>query len=143
MFLKRLKFNNYRNYESLDFEFSKNKTLFVGKNAQGKTNLLEAIYVCSTTKSHRGSKDKEIIRFQQEESHIKLLVKKRDVPYRIDMHLKKNSPKGIAVNKVPIRKASDLFGIINIVFFSPEDLNIIKTIIFIQVIHIRKNRTEV
>ena len=107
-------------------DFSDGTNLLYGDNAQGKTNLLEAIYVCSTTKSHRGSKDKEIIRFQQEESHIKLLVKKRDVPYRIDMHLKKNKTKGVAINGIPIRKASELFGIVNVVFFSPEDLNIIK-----------------
>lgn len=107
-------------------DFSGGTNLLYGDNAQGKTNLLEAIYVCSTTKSHRGSKDKEIIRFQQEESHIKLLVKKRDVPYRIDMHLKKNKTKGVAINGIPIRKASELFGIVNVVFFSPEDLNIIK-----------------
>ena len=97
-----------------------------GDNAQGKTNVLEAVYVCSTTKSHRGSKDKEIIRFDEEEAHIKLNVRKSNVPYRIDMHLKKNKPKGIAINKIPIKKASELFGIVNVVFFSPEDLNIIK-----------------
>lgn len=88
--------------------------------------MLEAVYVCSTTKSHRRSKDKEIIRFDEEEAHIKLNVRKSNVPYRIDMHLKKNKPKGIAINKIPIKKASELFGIVNVVFFSPEDLNIIK-----------------
>ena len=55
-----------------------------------------------------------------------MCVRKMDVPYRIDMHLKKNKPKGIAINGIPIRKASELFGIVNVVFFSPEDLNIIK-----------------
>ena len=114
MIVESIELQNYRNYEKLHMDFSDG------------TNLLEAIYVCSTTKSHRGSKDKEIIRFQQEESHIKLLVKKRDVPYRIDMHLKKNKTKGVAINGIPIRKASELFGIVNVVFFSPEDLNIIK-----------------
>ena len=126
MIVESIELQNYRNYEKLHMDFSDGKNLLYGDNAQGKTNLLEAIYVCSTTKSHRGSKDKEIIRFQQEESHIKLLVKKRDVPYRIDMHLKKNKTKGVAINGIPIRKASELFGIVNVVFFSPEDLNIIK-----------------
>lgn len=77
-------------------------------------------------KSHRGSKDREIIRFDNDESHIKVNVKKNDMNYRIDMHLKKNKPKGIAVNGIPIKRAVELFGILNIVFFSPEDLNIIK-----------------
>ena len=82
--------------------------------------------MCSTSKSHRGSKDREIVRFGEDESHIKLNVLKNGMKYRIDMHLKKNKTKGIAVNGIPIKKAVELFGIINIVFFSPEDLNIIK-----------------
>lgn len=67
-----------------------------------------------------------MIRFQKEESHIRTIVFKNDNSYRIDMHLKRNKPKGIAINGVPIKKASELFGIINFVFFSPEDLNLLK-----------------
>ena len=78
------------------------------------------------TKSHRGSKDKEMIQFQKEESHIRMSVVKKEIPCRIDMHLKRNKAKGIAINGVPIKKASELFGMVNMVFFSPEDLNIIK-----------------
>ncbi len=63
MFLKRLKLKSYRNYEKFDFEFSKNKTLFVGKNAQGKTNLLEAAYYLSSLDSNRIKKDRELINF--------------------------------------------------------------------------------
>ena len=66
-----------------------------------------------------------MIRFGEDEAHIKLTVRKQDVPYRIDMHLKKNKAKGIAINGIPIRKASELFGIVNVVFFSPEDLNMV------------------
>lgn len=126
MIIESIELQNYRNYQQLHMDFSPGTNILYGDNAQGKTNILEAIYVCSTTKSHRGSKDKEIIRFQEEEAHIKLCVRKQDVPYRIDMHLKKNKTKGVAVNGMPIRKASELFGIVNVVFFSPEDLNIIK-----------------
>ena len=126
MIIESIELQNYRNYEKLHMDFSPGTNILYGDNAQGKTNILEAVYVCCTTKSHRGSKDKEIIRFSQDESHIKLNVRKQDVPYRIDMHLKKNKTKGVAVNGVPIRKASELFGIVNVVFFSPEDLNIIK-----------------
>ena len=107
-------------------DFSPGTNIIYGDNAHGKTNILESLYVCSTTKSHRGSKDREMIRFHEEESHIKLNVRKSDMPYRIDMHMKKNKAKGIAINGIPIKKASELFGIINMVFFSPEDLNIIK-----------------
>ena len=127
MIIESIELKNYRNYDKLHMDFSHGTNILYGDNAQGKTNILEAIYVCATTKSHRGSKDKEIIQFDRDESHIKLNVRKRDVPYRIDMHLKKNRAKGVAVNGVPIKKASELFGIVNVVFFSPEDLNIIKS----------------
>ena len=126
MIIESIELQNYRNYDQLHMEFSPGTNILYGNNAQGKTNILEAVYVCCTTKSHRGSKDREMIRFQNDESHIKLTVRKRDVPYRIDMHLKKNKAKGVAINGIPIRKASELFGIVNVVFFSPEDLNLIK-----------------
>ena len=126
MMIESIELKNYRNYDELHMDFSQGTNILYGDNAQGKTNVLEAIYVCATTKSHRGSKDREIIQFDRDESHIKLNVRKNDIPYRIDMHLKKNRAKGVAVNGVPIRKASELFGIVNVVFFSPEDLNLIK-----------------
>lgn len=126
MFIESIELKNYRNYQELHMDFSSGTNILYGDNAQGKTNVLEAVYVCSTTKSHRSSKDKEMIQFGEDESHIKLQVRKNDVPYRIDMHLKRSKAKGIAVNGIPIKKASELFGIVNVVFFSPEDLNIIK-----------------
>ncbi len=109
---------------NLDFDGSAN--IFYGDNAQGKTNILEALYITGTTKSHRGAKDRDLIQFEKDEAHIETVIEKRKICYQIDMHLKKNSPKGIAINKIPIRKAGELFGIVNFVFFSPEDLNIIK-----------------
>lgn len=126
MILKSVELNNFRNYESLHMELDSGTNILYGDNAQGKTNILESIYVNGTTKSHKGSKDREMIRFGCEESHIRTIVEKGGVDYQIDMHLKKNSSKGIAINRIPIRKASELFGILNLVFFSPEDLNIIK-----------------
>ena len=126
MVIESIELKNYRNYEELHMELNQGTNILYGDNAQGKTNILEAVYVCSTTKSHRGSKDKEIIRFGADESHIKMMVRRDGIPYRIDMHLKKNKAKGVAVNGVPIKKASELFGIVNVIFFSPEDLNIIK-----------------
>ena len=121
-----LKLKNFRNYDLLNVEFDGSTNIFYGNNAQGKTNILEAVYLSGTTKSHRGSKDRDMIRFGEDECHIETVVEKNGISYQIDMHLKKNSPKGIAINKMPIRKASELFGIVNLVFFSPEDLNIIK-----------------
>ena len=126
MIVKSLKLKNFRNYNLLNIEFDAATNIFCGDNAQGKTNILESIYLSGTTKSHRGTKDRDMIQFGHDEAHIETVVEKNGIPFQIDMHLKKNSPKGIAINKIPIRKASELFGIINIVFFSPEDLNIIK-----------------
>lgn len=126
MILKSVALSHFRNYEEVYIEFDKGTNIFYGDNAQGKTNVLESIYVSGTTKSHKGSKDRDLIQFGQEESHIRTVVQKDGVDYQIDMHLKKNKSKGIAINKIPIKKASELFGILNIVFFSPEDLNIIK-----------------
>ncbi len=126
MVIKSLKLKNYRNYDLLDLKFDPDTNILYGDNAQGKTNVLEALYLSGTTKSHRGTKDRDIIQFGHDESHIETVVEKKGINFQIDMHLKKNSPKGIAIDKVPIRKASELFGIIYFVFFSPEDLNIIK-----------------
>ncbi len=126
MIIKSIELRNFRNYEELDIHFDSHTNILYGDNAQGKTNILEAAYMSGTTKSHKGSRDKEIIRFNQNESHIRTIVRKNEKDYQIDMHLRKNGAKGVAINKIPIKKASEIFGILNIVFFSPEDLNIIK-----------------
>ena len=126
MVIKSLKLKNYRNYELLNLTFDPKTNILYGDNAQGKTNILEALYLSGTTKSHRGTKDRDLIQFGREESHLETVVEKNGVLFQIDMHLKKNSPKGIAINKIPIRRAGELFGIVHFVFFSPEDLNIIK-----------------
>lgn len=126
MIVESVKLDQFRNYDSLELKFDKGTNLFYGDNAQGKTNILESVYLCGTTRSHKGSKDKELIHFGEEESHICMRIRKGEIPYRIDMHLKKNKTKGIAINGVPVRKASEVIGLGNFVFFSPEDLNIIK-----------------
>ena len=126
MYIESVQLQNFRNYRELQLDFDKGTNIFYGDNAQGKTNILESVYLCGTTKSHRGSKDKEIIRFGEEESHIRMMIRKDELSYKIDMHLRKNKAKGVAINGLPIKKARELFGIVNLVFFSPEDLNIIK-----------------
>lgn len=126
MIIKSVELLNFRNYRELAISFDKGTNILFGDNAQGKTNILEAAYMSGTTKSHKGSRDKEMIRFGESEAHIRTIVEKQGKEYRIDMHLRQNRSKGIAVNKIPMKKASELFGILNIVFFSPEDLNIIK-----------------
>ncbi len=127
MIIDSIELKDYRNYENLNIRFSPSGNIIYGENARGKTNILEAAYMSGTSKSHKGSRDKDIIRFDAEEAHIRTKIKKRDRDYQIDIHLKKNGRKGIAVNHVPLKKTADLFGILNIIFFSPEDLSIIKS----------------
>lgn len=126
MIIKSIKLENLRNYENLELSFEKGTNILYGDNAQGKTNVLEAVYLSATTKSHKGSKDKEIIRFGQDEAHIRTNLDKEGMEYRVDMHLKKSKSKGIAVNGQHLKKAAQLLGLLNVVFFSPEDLSIIK-----------------
>lgn len=126
MYVKSLNLLNFRNYEKLSLILDPGINIFYGANAQGKTNILEAVYLAGTSKSHRGTRDRDMIRMGQAEGHIRMHVDKNGSDYRIDMHLRKNKSKGIAIGGIPIRRAGELFGIVNIVFFSPEDLNIIK-----------------
>lgn len=126
MIIKSLELADYRNYDSLTMEFNGGTNILYGDNAQGKTNILEAIFLAATTKSHRGSKDREIINFDKEEAHIRTYVEKEGAKVRVDMHLRKAGSKGIAVDGQKLKKAADLMGICNVVFFSPEDLGIIK-----------------
>lgn len=126
MIVKSIDLKNFRNYEIEHIEFDKHTNIFYGDNAQGKTNILEAVFLSGTSKSHKGSKDFEMISFDNEEAHIKTIIMRKDIEYRIDMHIKKNKAKGIAINGIPVKKALDLYGVVNIIFFSPEDLNIIK-----------------
>lgn len=126
MIIKSIELADYRNYDSLTMYFDRGTNILYGDNAQGKTNILEAIFVMATTKSHKGSKDKEIVNFGKEEGHIRAYLEKEGVETRIDMHLRKNKSKGIAIDGQKIKKAADLLGLCNVVFFSPEDLGIIK-----------------
>lgn len=126
MIIKSLELADFRNYETLNISFDKGTNILFGDNAQGKTNILEAIYVSATTKSHKGSKDREIINFNREEAHIRTYLEKENIEYKVDMHLRKNKSKGIAIDGQKIKKAADLLGMLNVVFFSPEDLGIIK-----------------
>lgn len=126
MVIDSLAMSDFRNYKLQEINFDRGINILYGDNAQGKTNILEAIYLCVTNRSYRQSRDREMIMFGSEESHLRLDAHRREVPCRIDLHLKKNKTKGIAINGVPIRKSSELIGLLNVVFFSPEDLQVIK-----------------
>ena len=126
MYISSLELADFRNIISLHMDFSEGTNILYGENAQGKTNILESLYMVSTTKSHRGVRDRDMIRFGMEEAHIRSLFMRGEIDYRVDMHLRRNKSKGIAINGQRIRKASELIGLLHIVFFSPEDLAIVK-----------------
>ena len=126
MYIKSIQLTGYRNYKNETVYFDKGTNILFGDNAQGKTNVLEAIFMCATTKSHKGSKDKEIVGFDEDEAHITLFFDKAGIEYKIDMLLRKDKSKVIALNGSKIRKATEILGLLNVVLFSPEDLNIIK-----------------
>ena len=126
MIIKSLELQDYRNYDTLEINFDKGTNILYGDNAQGKTNILEAIFLSATTKSHKGTKDNDIINFNKEEAHIRTYLEKEGIQTRVDMHLRKSKSKGIAIDDQKLKKAADLLGLCNVVFFSPEDLSIIK-----------------
>ena len=127
MIISSLELADFRNIEKLSVSFSEGTNIFYGDNAQGKTNILEALFLIATTKSHRGVRDRDLIRFGREEAHIRAVIMKKGIDHRIDMHLRAGRSKGIAINGQRIRKASELIGLLHIVFFSPEDLAIVKS----------------
>lgn len=126
MIIKSLELENFRNYGTLEISFDPGTNILYGDNAQGKTNILEAIYLASTTKSHKGSKDNEIINFEKDESHIRMIIDKDGADTRIDMHLRRGKSKVISIDLQKKKKASELLGLCKVVVFSPEDLSIIK-----------------
>lgn len=127
MIVQSLRLSEYRNFESLTLNFSPGTNIFYGENAQGKTNILEALYVTATTKSHRGVHDSDLIRFGYQEGHIQTVLIKDGLDYKIDIHLRQGKTKGIAINGKKVKKASSFVGLLHVVFFSPEDLSIVKS----------------
>ena len=126
MQIQHIELSDFRNYKNLSIDFSSGVNLLYGDNAQGKTNLLEAIYVSATTRSLRGSKDRELIRLGCSESHLSSRVVNRDCPHRVDMHLRKNKSKGVAVDGVPIKRSAELLGLLHVISFCPDDLSLVK-----------------
>lgn len=125
MFLKNLALKQYRNYESLQLSFDQHVTLFVGQNAQGKTNILESIYVLALAKSHRTTKDRDLIQWDQEFAVIKGEVEQRYTTAKLELQLTRRGKKA-KLNGIEQRKLSDYVGALNVVMFAPEDLEIVK-----------------
>lgn len=126
MYIKNMSLINYRNYESLQLELGKNVNVFMGDNAQGKTNIVESIYYGAFAKSHRTSKDKELINWKKDKAYISLFIGKSRLDKRIDINILRDGKKAIKVNNIKVNKIGELFGTFNVVMFSPEDLKVIK-----------------
>lgn len=126
MYVKYLKLKNYRNYDELYIELNSKVNVFIGDNAQGKTNILESIYFCSVGKSHRTNKDKELIRWDQKEARMSVHVAKERLDKRIDISIFREGKKSMSINSIKVNRVSDLIGTLNVVMFSPEDLKIVK-----------------
>lgn len=121
-----IKLANYRNYSNKYLNFSPNTNILLGKNAQGKTNLLEAIYTCAVGKSMRTSKDSDIIKWGEEKAKIELEVEKKFSKTKIEIYLFKSSKKAIKINGIPIKRIGELLGELRCIFFSPDELKLIK-----------------
>lgn len=126
MYIESIELKNFRNYDELNLEFNKNVNFIIGNNAQGKTNLLEGIFMSSIGKSFRTSKDAEMIMFNKDFCKIKVKAQKEYFPIEVEILIKKDQGKNIKVDGVSVTKTSDLLENIYIVIFSPEDLKIVK-----------------
>lgn len=126
MKVKSLTLTNFRNYEKETIEFSPGTNVIYGNNAQGKTNLLEAIYLFSHGKTHRTKLDRELIRFGADFSRLAIEFSDKDRDFRGVMQFTDKGKKSVKINNVAITKLSMLMKYLNVVMFSPEDLDIIK-----------------
>ena len=124
MYIKKIKLENFRNYENQEIEFNKNINIIYGNNAQGKTNIIEAIFLCAMGKSFRDKKDKDLIKFEKDSSKLKLEYEKTDREGVIEAII--NDKKTFLLNGVKQSKVSDIIGKINVVIFTPDYIDIIK-----------------
>jgi len=126
MLIKKLNLTNFRNYSNQTIEFSPNLNVIIGKNAQGKTNLLEAVFLCAIGRSPRTTKDKDLIKWQSTFSKISLEINKKIGTKTIDLYLFTNQNKAIKIDSIGIKKIGQLFGTFNAIYFSPDELKLIK-----------------
>lgn len=126
MRIKKLKVENFRNLENLDIEFSEGINIIYGNNAQGKTNIIESIYIFSFGKSFRANKDIELLKFDKEYFLSNIKIMKKDRELEMDFGFDKiSNKKMIKVNGVIQKKISDIIGKLNVVVFKPEDIKIV------------------
>ena len=124
MYIKSISLNNFRNYENEEINLNENVNIIYGNNAQGKTNIIESIFLCAMGKSFRDKKDKDLIKFGEELAKVNINYQKKDRLGEIKAEI--GNKKTFFINGVKQSKISDIIGKINVVIFTPEDINIIK-----------------
>ena len=124
MYIQKLRLNQFRNYESLEIELDKEKNIFYGNNAQGKTNLLEAIFLSGFAKSFRTQKEKELIQSGKEEAIVEVCYQRKDREGKIRIEI--GEKKTFFINGIKVKKLSEILGKINLVFFYPDSMEMIK-----------------
>lgn len=124
MWIKKIELKNFRNYKNQKLELNKNVNVLYGENAQGKTNIIESIFLCSMGKSFRAKKDKEMIKLDEDSCSVEVEYEKSDREGKIKIEI--GNKKNIFVNDIKIKRLSELLGKINIVIFTPDDIEIIK-----------------
>lgn len=124
MYIRKIELTNFRNYSEQKIELDKNINIFYGNNAQGKTNILESIYLSAIGKSYRTIKDKELINKDKEFAKVQVEFSKKDREGKIAVNL--SDKKMISLNDIKLKKMSEALGNINIVLFSPEEITIFK-----------------
>ena len=124
MWIKKIRINNFRNYKNQEINLNKNINIFYGDNAQGKTNIIESIFVCSLGKSFRTNKDKELININEKYCDVEVEFEKSDREGKVNFKI--DNKKNIFLNDIKLKKLSELLGNINTVIFTPDDINILK-----------------
>ncbi len=126
MYVENIRLINFRNYDNLDINLNKKTNIFIGKNAQGKTNFLESIYMCASGKSFRTNRDREIINFDKNEAYIGAKMNIGNFDRFIEVKMERDRSKRIRVNKTELKNYRELYSGLNVVVFSPEDLKLAK-----------------
>lgn len=126
MYIKQIYLKNFRNYEEETILLSDKLNVVIGKNAMGKTNLIESIYCCGIGKSTKTKKYKELIKWGSDYAYIKIIVQKKYREHIIEFSVDSQDKKRVKVDGIPLLKISELLGILNIVFFSPDEMKLIK-----------------
>lgn len=126
MYIKHIDLVHFRNYEKLSIDFNPNVNIIIGDNAQGKTNLVESIYILGFGKSFRTTNDQELIKMDEDYTRVRGLVERKHSPVQIDFTYNIKLKKEIKVNEIPLKKLGELMGHFNVVIFSPEDLQLVK-----------------